>query len=528
MAALFFETTGEKKMDQSRTPLLEMLERFRIKNRGYFNIPAHHLEDGISGRAREVIGEKVFGIDVTETDGTDDLHCPEDGIREAQQLAAELYGADRSWFLVNGTTCGNEAMILSVAGPGEKIIVSRDAHKSALMGLILSGASPVWAYPTFREYDSMGDSAHFSGTSQKPPKTSDCEIPTAMICPEMIERLLRENPDVKGVFLTSPSYYGICQPLAELAVICHRYQVPLLVDEAHGGHLRFHEKLPMDALACGADMVVQSTHKTCGSLTQTSMLHLHSALVSAKRVDQCLKMVQSTSPSYVLMASLDAARQQMAIEGHALMEKALERAASLRSALAEIPGVYVLSENTACRQLVLDPLRVTFAIRHPAMDGFGLQEALFQRGITTELADLQYVLAIISWGTPQEEIEHLTEAVREIAASLPPINDGAYGSSKQKKLLKIAKGIFDPTGKMKYTPRQAWYMPKKRVSPEEAIGAVAGEMIVPYPPGIPAIFPGEVISAEIVTYIRELMEAGGSFHGLENLRDPRLEIIRES
>ncbi len=483
-----------KDMNQEQTPVLEMLDRFRKKNRGYFNIPAHHFETGISEKMKDVLGEKAYGIDVTETDGTDDLHCPEEAIEKAQKLAADLYGSDECWFLVNGSTCGNEAMVLSAAGPGEKIIISRDAHKSVLMGLILSGAHPIWIYPEFAERES----------------------PTAIITPGLIKKACAEHPDAKAVFLTSPSYYGICQPLKEIADICHGFGMPLLVDEAHGGHFRFHEAFPDDALSSGADVVVQSTHKTSGSLTQTSLLHLHSDLISRDRIDQSLKLVQSTSPSYVLMSSLDAARNQMAVNGRDLMDKAIKTAEYIRNGLRTAKGVYVFDEFKD-----RDPLRIAVSLRKTGIDGFRFQRLLFEKNITTEMADINYVLIIVSWGTTRDEADKLLEAVRRIASLR------SSGKTKKEMIPSAEETYKVFRTEQRTSPREAWFSKKKKITLYEAENRIAGEMIVPYPPGIPAIYPGEVITEEIIRYLDKLRCLGASFHGVNDTDNMEIYVTEQ-
>ncbi|MCQ2511563.1 MAG: aminotransferase class I/II-fold pyridoxal phosphate-dependent enzyme, partial [Lachnospiraceae bacterium] len=260
------------KNKQSRMPVLEMTKAFADENKGYFCIPGHRFERGMNPALREQYGEGIFRYDLTETDNLDDLHHAEGPILEAQQLAAQLFGSDRCFFLVNGTTCGNEAMILTAVRPGEKILVPRNAHKSVTMGLILSGAIPVWIEPEIE--DAWGTAGE--------------------LLPEKVDQVLNEQPDIRAVFLVNPTYYGICSDVEKLAEVCHAHQVPLLVDEAHGSHLYFHSAFPKGAMEAGADACAQSTHKTLGSMTQTSMLHMQGTLLDQNRMDENLKLVMST------------------------------------------------------------------------------------------------------------------------------------------------------------------------------------------------------------------------------------------
>ncbi|MDE7265880.1 MAG: aminotransferase class I/II-fold pyridoxal phosphate-dependent enzyme, partial [Lachnospiraceae bacterium] len=283
-------------MNQQKTPLLEAVRDLIDTKPAYFRIPGHRLERGISSRWTEQVGSRIFSYDVTETPYTDDLHAPKGAIREAQELLRDLYGADESFFLVNGTTCGNEAMIISAAFEEEEIMVARNAHKSAMMGLVLSGAKPVYIMP-----EVIGDWG-LQGA----------------IPPERVRVLFKEHPHCSALFLVSPTYYGICSDLQKIADICHENNALLLVDEAHGAHLYFDKMEKADkrrgALECGADICVQSMHKVTGALTQSSVLHIKNHGVredALLRVAENLKLVQSTSPSYLLMISLDCARYEL-------------------------------------------------------------------------------------------------------------------------------------------------------------------------------------------------------------------------
>ena len=286
---------------QLKTPVIDMLKDFENKTEGYFCIPSHHRGTGTDEKFREIIGD-TLRYDLTETPLTDDLHEPEGAILEAQELAAELFGAKKTFFLVNGTTCANEAMIISSVYKNEKILVARNCHKSVLMGLIISGAEPIYIEPQKSSlFNTFGS-----------------------VSPESVEEAFKKHSGIKACILTSPTYYGITSDLKSIAEICHKNNALLLVDEAHGSHLAFSDKLPLSAIQSGADMAAQSIHKTLGSMTQTSMLHVNNG--DFARVDAALKIVQSTSPSYILMASLDGARHNMAVNGKELIENMVETA----------------------------------------------------------------------------------------------------------------------------------------------------------------------------------------------------------
>lgn len=469
-------------MNQNQTPILDALEAFISQKPAYFNIPGHRMEKGISERWTRKVGTEIFAYDLTEAEGLDDLHNPSGAIRAAQELAAEAFGAEKTWFLVNGTTCGNEAMVLSAAREGEKILVPRNAHKSVLMGLILSGARPVYLMPEYLEEWGIYGS----------------------VTPEAVEEGFRRHPDCSAVLLVSPTYNGICSDLRSIAQICHRYGALLLVDEAHGAHFAFSDKLPESALRQGADLCAQSIHKVTGSLTQSSMLQLGSSRVDRARVDAELKLVQSTSPSYLLMASLDAARYELALHGEEMTDHALSLAKRLRGQLVKIPGIRVLTKDGKCRKDVydLDITRVTFSAKEMGIDGFALAKRLFEEyQVSTEMSDHENVLAIVTYANTESDIDRLTEALEHISQSA--------GRGKKMTDEKLIPGI--PQSAM--TPREAHFGKKKRVSWTEAKGCIAGELLAPYPPGIPLVYPGEYLTEEIWSYLEYYRRAGHHLHG---------------
>ncbi len=477
----------EEKERQKRMPILEMTRNFVEQNQGYFCIPGHRFERGMNPALREQYGEGLFRYDLTETDNLDDLHHAEGPILEAQRLAAELFGSDFCYFLVNGTTCGNEAMILTAVSPGEKILIARNAHKSAVMGLILSGAEPVWMQPELEED---------WGTA-------------GAVSTEEVRRCLEEQPDIKAVFLTSPTYHGICSDLKNIAAVCHAHGVPLLVDEAHGSHLYFHPACPEGAVEAGADACVQSTHKTLGSLTQTSMLHLQGNLLDRTRLEESLKLVMSTSPSYVFMAAMDAARQQMALEGEQLLGEALKLSEQLTAAAAEMPGYRVMHAESR------DPLRIVISGRPMGIGGEELQELLYRKGkISLEMADTESVVLVLTWGNTEQEIHYLLEILEEIQEE----QADRKSESETAVIQKVPAPVVD------VMPREAWYRNKETVSLDAAEGRTAGEMVAPYPPGIPVLCPGERITEEVIRLLKECAERNCILHGPadESLRTIRV------
>lgn len=477
-------------MEQDQTPLLDAVADFIETKPAYFRIPGHRLDRGISPRWTEKVGHKIFAYDVTETPLTDDLHSPEGAIDAAQKLLAALYGADDSFFLVNGSTCGNEAMILSAALEGEKIMIARNAHKSAMMGLILSGAKPVYVMPEV--LCPWGIQGALTASS--------------------VQKAFEQNPDCKALFLVSPSYYGVCSDLATIAEVCHAHDALLLVDEAHGGHLYFHDKLPTGALEAGADLCVQSMHKVTGALTQSSVLHCkyHGVGGAAfERIAQNLHLVQSTSPNYLLLTSLDCARYELAMHGSEMMEKALSLASYARERIQNIAGFCCMEGEQ------LDRTRLVFSACELGLTGYVLEKLLYEKyAVNMELADDKNVLAIVTYANEREDLDRLVAACADIS----------QGYAMQTVVHRKKESLsFPPIPQQVLTPREAYFSKTKKISWQQAAGQISGQMIAPYPPGIPAVYPGERISQEVWDYIECFRRDGRHLHGAD--RNGKLEFV---
>lgn len=478
-------------MEQDKTPLLDAITNFIKTKPTYFRTPGHRLNEGVSPRWTAQVGTQIFAYDVTETPLTDDLHSPDGAIHEAQELLQELYGADRSFFLVNGSTCGNEAMILSAALEGEKIMIARNAHKSAMMGLVLSGAKSVYVMPEI--IDTWG----IQGS----------------IPPNEVRRCFEKNPDCRALFMVSPSYYGICSDLEEIAKICHEYNALLLVDEAHGGHVYFHDKLPMGALQAGADMCVQSMHKVTGALTQSSVLHIKNHGVGQEsflRIAENLRLVQSTSPNYLLMASLDCARYELARNGKEMMEKALRLAEQTRTRINGISGFQCMTD---IKGKDCDKTRLVISARKLGLTGFALDQLFFENfAVNMELADYENVLAIVTYANTQEDMDRLVLACEKISVSI-------LNGTIQKNDITIINVPFPNFPKQIMTVRKAYFSKTRIISWQEAVGKISAQMIAPYPPGIPVIYPGEEISCEVWEYIERFRKDKRHMHGIDGELD---------
>ncbi len=511
-------------MFQEKTPLLDAINTFIATAPAYFRIPGHRLDRGISSRWTKRAGTAIFSYDVTETPLTDDLHAPNGAIAEAQELLSHLYGADRSFFLVNGSTCGNEAMILGAALEGEKIMVARNAHKSAMMGLILSGASPVYVMPELLPGWSIQGG----------------------ITVRAVQECFEKNPDCKALFLVSPSYYGICSDLKAIADVCHQYGALLLVDEAHGGHLYFHSQLPQGALACGADVCVQSMHKVAGALTQSSVLHIKSHGIredALEKIAENLHLVQSTSPSYLLMTSLDCARYELAQNGEKMMEKALTLAETTRQKIQGIHGFRCMdsadTKMTSVSELCsYDRTRLVISASELGLSGFALDSILFENyGVNMELSDYENVLAIVTYANEEKDMDRLVNACEDISRTLlaeaEPSREALCLSGifppheAANKISEDAKGNIPAFPKFPpqiMPPRRAYFAEKREVPWQDAAGKISGQMIAPYPPGIPVIYPGEQISPEVWTYIERFRKDGRHMHGTDH--SGRLDTIK--
>src|SRR5512143_1531030 len=311
--------------EQFRTPLFDAMVNLAESRKVSFHAPGHKSGKGISTRFRKFVGPRIFSIDLTTLDEVDSLQNPTGVIKEAQELAARAAGADRSYFLVNGTTVGNYAMVASSTGPGDRVLIARNCHRSVLTGLIMSGAQPVFFQPAF-----------------------DRDLKLTLNVPfETAKAAIDANPGARALLITSPNYYGLCADVEKITAFAHEQGSLVFVDEAHGPHLKFHPKLPTSALEAGADMCVQSTHKIVGGMTQASMLHANSARVNLDDVTNTLKLLQTTSPSYILMASLDLARMQMATEGNKLLNRTIKLAEEARTEINKIPGITCFGKDRA-------------------------------------------------------------------------------------------------------------------------------------------------------------------------------------
>lgn len=482
--------------NQNKTPLFSAIQEYNRRRPAYFKVPGHRYEKGINSLFRQAVGDGIFSFDLTETDLTDDLHNASGCIKEAEELAAELWGADYTHFLINGTTCGNEAAVMTCCGGGGKIAIPRNAHKSMLMGLVLSGGQPIYLQPKLEPTWGLHGG----------------------ITTEQVETVFADNPDCKAVVVISPTYYGIVSDIKAIAEVCHKHKAVLIVDEAHGAHCYFSDKLPLGSLEAGADVVIQSIHKVAGSLGQSSMIHVKSDLIDRRQLEANLHLVQSTSPSYILMSSLDMARHDMAMRGNAMLDAALELAKAAREEINQIPGMACAGREIIGKAGIsdLDETRLTISAAALGLTGYELKNLLFDEfNLDLEQADYYAALAIVTFANEKEDLDRLVEALGVIAER--------YKDGKPL----AAATRFPKQPEMVMFPREAYFAPKKPVKWEACQGKICGEMIVPYPPGIPVIYNGERMSEEVWHFLDEYRAHNGHLQGPSDSTLETVLIIEE-
>ena len=486
--------TGNGLGQQERTPYLDALREYAGLKRLPFHVPGHLQGRGASPLLHETFGSAVLEIDlcsgVGNLDGFDGS-----GLDEAQRLAAELYGAERTWFLINGSTVGNQIMLAATCHPGDVVLTSRNMHKSIISALVVSGARPVYLPP---ELDGENHIAHG-------------------VTPQTLAAALDDHPEAKAVLVVSPSYYGACSDIRGLADTAHRHGVPLLVDEAWGPHFPFHPGLPPPAMRQGADAAVTGTHKLLGALTQASMLHVRGDLVDHDRVEVVARMFQSTSPSCLLYASLDVARHHMATAGEQLLSEAIVLADDARLTLNGHPRLSVLDKQLvgAFGVTATDPTRLCVNVTRTGHTGYEVERILAEEhGVQAEMSDFANVLANITIGHRRAEVERLCDALLAVADTLPPDRTDPRGF--------LERGLIVPPEQV-CSPSEAFHAPQERVPLWLSTGRVSAELAASYPPGIPAVVPGERLTPNLVAHLEAQVAAGCRMVGPV---DPGLRTIR--
>jgi arginine/lysine/ornithine decarboxylase len=477
---------------QSHAPLYEALEKFRKKRIVPFDVPGHKRGRG-NPELVELLGEKCVGLDVNSMKPLDDLCHPSSVIREAEDLAAQAFGAANCFFMVGGTTSAVQSMILSVCKAGDKIIMPRNVHKSAINALILCGAIPVYVNPDVQPR--LGISLGMT--------------PTA------VEEAIKANPDAKAVLVNNPTYYGICSDLRTIVKLAHAHGMKVLVDEAHGTHFYFSDKLPVSAMAAGADMAAVSMHKSGGSLTQSSLLLLNDT-VNVDKVRQIINLTQTTSASYLLMSSLDISRRNLALNGEKSFAKVIEMAEYAREEINDVGGYYAYGKELVNGTSVydFDVTKLSVYTRDLGLAGIEVYDILRDEyDIQIEFGDISNILAYISIGDRLQDIERLVGAMYDI--------NRLYRKDKAGML---ATEYIAP--RVSVAPREAFYADKISLPIRETAGKICAEFVMCYPPGIPILAPGELITNEIIEYILYAKEKGCSMQGTEDFAVERLNVLK--
>lgn len=484
-------------MDHTRTPLFDALRRHEERKPVQFHIPGHKSGAGMDPEFRDFIGPNALSIDLINIAPLDDLHQPTGVILEAQRLAADAFGADATFFSVQGTSSAIMAMIMSVCGNGDKIIVPRNVHKSVLSAIIFAGARPVFLSPV-RDHNLGIDHG---------------------ITTRSVRRALERHPDAAAVLVINPTYFGVCANLREIVDLVHEYDIPVLVDEAHGALIHFSDELPISAMQAGADMAATSVHKLGGSMTQSSVLNVRAGLVNIQRVQTILSLLTTTSTSYPLLASLDAARRQLALRGKELAERTVRLAQRTRDRINEIPGLYCFGEEILGGEATYDydPTKLTIHVRRLGITGYEAENWLRDHyRIEVELSDMYNILCLVTPGDDGEALDLLVDALRRLSDEHQNASD----------IREIAVEIPE-IPHLSLTPRDAFFGETEWVPFRESAGRIIAEFIYVYPPGIPILLPGEVISQENIDYIVNHLEVGLPVKGPEDRTIEKVKVIVE-
>jgi len=481
---------------QESAPYFEALVAYAKRSPGRFHIPGHKGGPGADPAMLEAFGQGAFAHDVPSLVEGIDIGAEPSPFERAQVIAAEAWGAQRSWFLINGASQGNHAGCLAVRQMGRAVVVQRNVHSSVIDGLVLAGLEPEFAAP---EIDPELGLAH-------------------CLTPEALGDALDRCPDAAAAFVVSPTYFGAVADVESLAEVAHEREVPLFCDEAWGAHLRFSERLPHSALSVGADVIVSSVHKIVGSLTQSAILHLgKGGHIDENLLDRAVTLTESTSPSALLGGSLDAARRHIAVDGERLIGEIIDVLADARERVREIPGLDVLDERLEGRRSVAgwDPLRLSIDVRGTGRSGHRIADEMRERDdINLEMASENVVVAVFGLGEqPTAEVDRLLAALRKAVDALDA-SDEEPGEP-------LAPP--PPWGRLQLLPRTAFLSPQDKVPLEEAEGRIAAESLAAYPPGIPNVLPGELLTAETLEFIRESVAQGGKVRGAA---DRSLRTIR--
>lgn len=445
------------------------------------------------GHKRNKTGMKMenpFRFDITEIEGFDDLHHSRGILKDVMEEAAQFYGVGKTYFLVNGSTCGILAAIAAVTKPGGKALIARNSHKSAYNALYLGGIEPVYVYP----------------------ETDETFGINGVIRPEDIKSLLSENPDILAVFITSPTYEGVVSDIKTISEIVHSYHIPLIVDEAHGAHFGMHKAFPQTAVHLGADIIIQSIHKTLPSLTQTALLHVNSSSVLLRKLERFLSIYQSSSPSYVLLSSIDSCISSLRTEGIKMFDEYVRTLLTYRNKIDSLKNIRLLKGPEGS----YDCSKIVLSVKGTDYTGARLYGELLENyHIQTEMVSSDYLIVMTSCMDTEEGFLRLYEALNKIDMKIKPVSKEQFHIKSVKALPSLLIG-------------EALERECTGISLDKALGKICGEYIYLYPPGIPIMVPGEVITCEVIEICREYERAGLQIEGLESGSLENILIVKES
>lgn len=484
-------------MSQLETPLFDALLKHRNRHPIQFHIPGHKKGKGMDPAFREFVGDNVLSIDLINIAPLDDLHSPKGAIKKAQHLAAEAFGADYTFFSVQGTSGAIMTMILTICGPGDKLLVPRNVHKSIMSAIVFAGAIPIFIHP---EVDKELGISHG-------------------ISAESVEKALQEHPDAKGLLVINPTYFGFAADLKKIVDISHKHGIPVVVDEAHGVHIHFHPSLPISAMQAGADMAATSVHKLGGSMTQSSVLNVREGLVSAKRVQSIISMLTTTSTSYPLLASLDTARRQLAIHGEDLIGEVIRLAKDTRKRINTIPHLHCAGEEKLQTSATfdMDPTKLLISVKNLGITGYAAESWLRENAnIEVELSDLYNILCLFTIGDTKKEANILVNALTRMVTAF----------ESEAVIVEPSVSLPDIPG-LAMSPRDAFYAKTESIPLTKASGRISAEFVMVYPPGIPIFIPGEIITQGNIDYIQMNIEAGLPVQGPEDDTLEMIHVIKE-
>lgn len=483
------------RIDHTRAPFIEAISAYRSQKMFPFSTPGHKQGLGVDPELIDLYGADAFACDIPVSGGADGIHFDLDTWRLAEELGADAWHADRTFYLVNGSSTGNLAFLTAHLRPGDPVIVARDVHKSMMVALIQCGARPIYIAPPLHPTLDIG----------------------LGIEARQVDEALRKHPDARMVILVSPSYCGVSSDLETIAQIAHARNVPVYVDEAWGPHFHFHPALPRSAMDSGVDGAVASTHKVLGAFTQSAVLHIKGPRVDHGRLAATVGMAQTSSPAAFILATIDGCRRQMTLNGRKLLDTAIDLAADARRRLQRIPGVSVLDDESL-GVATYDLTKLVIDVHGLGATGFQVEHELrYQHRIAPEMSDLTSVICLVTIGDTQESIDRLVSAFESLDC------DYYSGTDRNHTPPMRSSGAVIAPGLQAMSPREAFFSRQRAIPLEHAAGEISAELVIPYPPGIPVLAPGDVITVEKLDYLKFGAESGMYISGST---DPHLRTIQ--